>query len=52
MWWIGILVVIALIALWAIGVYNRLVRLKEMVKNATGQIAAQIESRWDALKSG
>lgn len=51
MWWIGILVVIALIALWAIGVYNRLVRLKEMVKNATGQIAAQIESRWDALKS-
>lgn len=31
--------------------YNKLVGLREMVKNSMGQIAAQVESRWDALSS-
>lgn len=36
---------------WGIGSYNKLVLLRERVKNALGQIAAQLESRWDALSS-
>ncbi|HJG84225.1 MAG TPA: LemA family protein [Weissella thailandensis] len=44
---IGILVVI--IIGWLIAIYNQLVRLRENVRNAMGQIAAQVESRWDAL---
>ena len=49
---IALIVVIVLVAagaLWVIGSYNSLVRAREMVKNAMGQIAAQIESRWDAI---
>lgn len=34
-----------------IGSYNKLVSSKEMVENSRGQIATQIESRWDALTS-
>lgn len=34
---------------WGISVYNRLVSSREFVKNGMGQIAAQIESRWDAV---
>ena len=43
---VGILVVI--IIGWLIAIYNQLVRLRENVRNAMGQIAAQVESRWDA----
>lgn len=45
---LGILVVIGL---WVINSYNRLIRLRELVKNSMGQIAANVESRWDAIKS-
>lgn len=51
LYWLIPLAIIVLIVLWAIGIYNRLVALREMVHNSMGQIAAQIESRWDALKS-
>lgn len=43
-----LLVAVGLI-LWAVGAYNRLVREREFVRNGMAQIAAQIESRWDAL---
>ena len=46
-----ILGIVVVLALWVMSSYNRLIRLKEMVKNAMGQIAANVESRWDALKS-
>lgn len=46
-----ILIIIAVIAIWLISSYNNFVRLREMVKNAMGQISAQVESRWDALSS-
>lgn len=36
---------------WIVVTYNRFVMLRENVRNAMGQIAAQIESRWDALTS-
>lgn len=45
-----LLVVIGVVA-WLIGVFNNLVRVKERVSNAMAQIAAQVESRWDALSN-
>lgn len=35
----------------AIGAYNKLIKLKEMTQNAKAQIATQIQSRWDALSN-
>ncbi len=46
-----ILVIAAAIVLWVISTYNTLIRQREFVRNAMGQIAAQIESRWDAIKN-
>ena len=46
-----ILGLIVLFLLYLISSYNKLVKLREMVKNSMGQIAANIESRWDALRS-
>ncbi len=43
--------IILVIALFMVKTYNSLVSQKEMVKNAMGQIAANIESRWDALSN-
>ena len=52
MWWIAVVVgVIILIVLWVVSTYNKLVSLREFVRNSMGNIAAQIESRWDAVKS-
>nr|WP_300005981.1 LemA family protein [Tissierella sp.] len=48
---IGIIVLVVILAVWAIGVYNSLVTLRERVDNAKAQIVTQIESRWDAVKS-
>lgn len=49
---IGILLVVLTgLILWGITTYNGLIQSKEMVKNAMGQIATQVESRWDALSS-
>lgn len=42
------LIVIILIGFF-ISTYNKLVKSREMIANSRGQIAAQIESRWDAL---
>ena len=47
-----VFIVIAVIfAFWAVSVYNRLVSSREFVRNSMGNIAAQVESRWDAVKS-
>lgn len=43
--------IIVLIIVWVISIYNNFVTLGERVDNAKGQIATQIESRWDAVKS-
>ncbi|WP_300408505.1 LemA family protein [Lagierella sp.] len=48
---IAVIVILVLLVLYAIGVYNSLVRLRENVRNSKSQIAAQIESRWDAIKT-
>lgn len=46
-----LIVVLAVIALWAISVQRKLVSLDEFVKNSMSQIGVQMNSRWDALKS-
>lgn len=47
-----VFIVIAVIfAFWAVSVYNRLVSSREFVRNSMGNIAAQVESRQDAVKS-
>lgn len=46
---IPILIIAAIVILFFISTYNSLIRSREMIYNSKGQIAAQIESRWDAL---
>lgn len=50
---VGIIIagIIILVIVYAIAGYNNMVRYRENIKNAMGQIAAQIESRWDALSN-
>ena len=46
------LIAIALVALlvfWAVGAYNRLVRLKNTIANAFGQIDVQLKRRYDLI---
>lgn len=47
-----VLAVVAVIIIgWVIATYNSLIKSREFVRNSMGQISAQIESRWDALKN-
>lgn len=39
----------ALIVFWAVGAYNRLVRLKNTIANAFGQIDVQLKRRYDLI---
>lgn len=49
---VGSIILIGIIMIgFFIGTYNKLINSREMVKNSRGQIAAQVESRWDALTS-
>lgn len=44
-----ILVVVGLLALWGIGIYNRLVQLRNQVNNAWSQIDVQLQRRYDLI---
>lgn len=46
---IVLVAVIVLLIFYVISVQRRLVRLDEMLNNTLGQIAVQVNSRWDAL---
>jgi LemA protein len=46
--WI-LLGIIAAVALWAIGIYNKLVNLRNAVKNAFAQIDVQLTRRYDLI---
>lgn len=46
---IGILVFICLLILWVVGIYNRLVTLRNQVKNAWSQIDVQLQRRYDLI---
>lgn len=50
MWFaIGLLVFLAVLVLWGIGIYNRLVQLRNQVKNAWSQIDVQLQRRYDLI---
>ena len=50
MTWLYILIaVVAVLALWIVGVYNKLVSLKMRVKNAWAQINTQLKRRFDLI---
>ncbi len=44
-----ILVVIVLLVLWGIGIFNRLVQLRNQVNNAWSQIDVQLQRRYDLI---
>ena len=46
--WI-VLAVVAAVVLWAIGIYNKLVNLRNAVKNAFAQIDVQLTRRYDLI---
>src|SRR5437762_4316629 len=46
---IGLIVVFVLIAMFAIGAYNRLVALRNRYKNAFAQIDVQLKRRYDLI---
>lgn len=49
--WVGItiIIIVVLLILWAIGIYNRLVSLRNQVKNAWSQIDVQLQRRYDLI---
>ncbi|NMA64979.1 MAG: LemA family protein [Clostridiaceae bacterium] len=49
--WIIVLIILVLIGFWGISIYNQLISSREFVRNSMGNIAAQVESRWDAVSS-
>lgn len=50
MWFvIGLLAFLAILLLWGIGIYNRLVQLRNQVKNAWSQIDVQLQRRYDLI---
>ena len=48
-WVIVLVVVLVVLALLLVGLYNRLVRLRNRVDNAWSQIEVQLKRRWDLI---
>lgn len=46
---LGFVVVIAISIFWAISIYNRLVRMRNLVKNSYSQIDVQLKRRYDLI---
>lgn len=46
---IVLLTLLAVLMFWAVGAYNRLVRLKNIIANAFGQIDVQLKRRYDLI---
>src|SRR5215211_479111 len=46
---IGLVIVAVLLALWGVGIYNRLVQLRNQVNNAWSQIDVQLQRRYDLI---
>ena len=46
---LALLAAAALLVFWAVGAYNRLVRLKNIIANAFGQIDVQLKRRYDLI---
>lgn len=41
--------ILALLVFWAVGAYNRMIRLKNVIANAFGQIDVQLKRRYDLI---
>ena len=48
-WWLILIIVVVLIVLWAISVYNKLVVLRNRVKDQWAQIDVQLKRRFDLI---
>jgi LemA protein len=46
---LGLVAFFAIIALWGVAIYNKLVALRNQVKNAWGQIDVQLQRRYDLI---
>ncbi len=46
---LAFMAVLAVLVFWAVGAYNRLVRLKNVIANSFGQIDAQLKRRYDLI---
>ena len=46
---VAIVAIVVLLVLWAIAIYNRLVRARNRVDNAWAQIEVQLKRRWDLI---
>lgn len=46
---IGLIGALVLLVLWAMGIYNRLIQLRNQVKNAWSQIDVQLQRRYDLI---
>ena len=46
---IVLMVILAVMVFWAVGAYNRLIRLKNIIANAFGQIDVQLKRRYDLI---
>src|SRR5699024_1767101 len=44
-------IIVLLFIIWTVSTYNKFVTVRERVDNGKAQTAAQIESRWHAVKS-
>ncbi len=49
MYMIGFLVLLAVVVVWSVAVYNRLVALRNRIANAFGQIDVQLKRRYDLV---
>lgn len=48
-WWVILIIVVVLIILWAISVYNKLIALRNRVKDQWAQIDVQLKRRFDLI---
>ncbi len=48
-WWIILIIVIVLLVLWAISTYNKLIALRNRVKDQWAQIDVQLKRRFDLI---
>ena len=49
MWWIILIVIVAVIVLWIFATYNTLVSLRNRVRDSWSQIDVQLKRRFDLI---
>jgi LemA protein len=47
----GLLIVVAVVLVWSVDIYNRLVQLRNRIANAFGQIDVQLKRRHDLVSN-